>query len=127
MPSLRTVAALLSITFAIPLAACAADTALTRVFDPVRGFFWPEGFTARALRNRFFDRWHGHETELDAALGTETQTYAHAVREADFDTALVFAGEAVDLIDAVEPAADLVRRIGAEAEARLRGGPELLV
>jgi nitronate monooxygenase len=109
------------------VAARAADTARTRVFDPVRGFFWPEGFSARALRNGFFDRWHGRENELNAALGTETLTYARAVREADFDTAVVFAGEAVDLIDAVEPAADLVRRIGVEAEARLRGGPELLV
>ena len=49
-----------------------------------------------------------------------------AMAEGDCETGLVFAGEAVDLIDAVEPAADLVQRIGVEAEARLRGGPALL-
>jgi nitronate monooxygenase len=108
------------------VSARAADTARTRVFDPVRGYFWPEGYTARTLRNRFFDRWHGRETELDAALGAEAPAYARAVVEADFDTAVIFAGEAVDLIDAVEPAADLVRRIGAEAEAQLQSGAELL-
>jgi nitronate monooxygenase len=106
--------------------ATATDTARTRVFDPVRGFFWPEGYTARALRNRFFEKWHGREAELDAALDAESRAYAAAVHEADFDTALVFAGEAVDLIDTVEPAAELVRRIGSEAEAQLRGGLDLL-
>jgi hypothetical protein len=44
------------------------------------------------------------------------------VDEDDFDTALVWAGEAVDLVTSVEPAATLVARIGAEAEARLRAG-----
>jgi nitronate monooxygenase len=44
----------------------------------------------------------------------------------DFDTAMVWAGEAADLITGVEPAADLVRRIGGEAEACLRQGIALL-
>ena len=108
------------------VAAVAGDTARTRVFDPVRGFAWPAGYTARALRNRFFERWHGRDAELDAALAAETRAYAAAAAAADFDTAVVFAGEAVDLIDDVPPAAELVRRIGAEAEARLRGGFDLL-
>jgi nitronate monooxygenase len=108
------------------VAARAADTCRTRIFDPVRGYFWPEGFTARALRNSFLDRWHGRDTELNAVLDPETEKYVRAVEEADFDTALIFAGEAIDLIDAVEPAGDLVRWIGAEAEALLRAGPELL-
>ena len=52
--------------------------------------------------------------------------YQHAVAEGAFETAMILAGEAVDLIDAVVPAADLVQRIGATAEARLREGPALL-
>jgi nitronate monooxygenase len=108
------------------LAAQASDTIRTRVFDPPRGFNWPEGITARALRNDFSDRWHGREAELAAALDVETETFARAARAADFDTAQVFAGEAVDLIDRVEPAAELVRRIGAEAERLLRTAPQLL-
>ena len=85
-----------------------SDTARTEVFDTIRGFTWPEPFTGRALRNRFFTRWHGHEGELEAVLATEAQAYLQAASEGDFETAVVFAGEAVDMIDAVRPAAELV-------------------
>jgi nitronate monooxygenase len=109
------------------VAARAADTAKTRVIDIVRGYSsWPEPYTGRVLRNDFFARWHGRESELVGALDTETATYQRAFQERDFDTAAIFAGEAVDLIDDVVPAAELVQRIGAEAEARLRDGPALL-
>ena len=110
------------------VAARAGDTARTHVFDIVRGYHpWPEPYIARALRNRFVERWHGREPELAASLADETPAYWRARDEGDFDVAAVFAGEGVDLIRTVEPAADLVRRIGAEAEARLRSGPALLV
>jgi nitronate monooxygenase len=49
-----------------------------------------------------------------------------AARDGDFDTALVWAGEAVDLIKTVEGAAALVARISAEAETQLRTGAELV-
>jgi len=104
-----------------------ADTVQTRVFDIVRGYgAWPAPYTARAVRNDFVARWHGCEGELEAALEAEMPPFAQAMAEGDCETGLVFAGEVVDLIDAVEPAADLVQRIGVEAEARLRGGPALL-
>jgi nitronate monooxygenase len=109
------------------VAARAADTAKTRVIDIVRGYAsWPEPYTARILRNDFFARWHGRDDELETALDTETASYQRAFREGDFDTAAIFAGEAVDLIDDVVPAAELVQRIGTEAEARLRDGPAWL-
>jgi hypothetical protein len=57
---------------------------------------------------------------------TETGPYQRAVEEGDFGTAVVFAGESVELIDAVVSAAELVQRIGVEAEAQLRDGPALL-
>jgi nitronate monooxygenase len=63
---------------------------------------------------------------LEAALESEMPPYQQAMAEGDFETALIFAGEAVDLIDAVVPAAELVQRIGVEAEARLRDGLGLL-
>jgi nitronate monooxygenase len=108
------------------VAARAADTARTRVFDVIRGYGWPEPFTGRALRNDFFARWHGREDALVATLVTETGPYQRAVEEGDFGTAVIFAGESVELIDAVVSAAQLVQRIGVEAEARLRDGPALL-
>jgi len=98
------------------------DTARTRVFDIVRDYAWPAPYTGRALRNAFMDRWHGREDALSAALDVERTRYRDAVDDDDFATALVWAGEAVDLVTSVEPAATLVARIGAEAETRLRAG-----
>jgi nitronate monooxygenase len=109
------------------VAALAADTAQTRVFDIIRGYgAWPAPFAARAVRNEFFARWHGREGELEAALATEQPAYERAVAAGDVATAMVLAGEVVDLIGAVVPAAELVRRIGAEAEAQLRAGTAML-
>ncbi|MGQ0543943.1 MAG: NAD(P)H-dependent flavin oxidoreductase [Betaproteobacteria bacterium] len=86
-------------------------TLRTSVFDIVRGYAWPDGITARALRNSFSGRWHGRESDLHAALEKERPAYEEAARRSDFDTALVFAGEGIDMIDAVLPAAEIVKRI----------------
>jgi nitronate monooxygenase len=87
-------------------------TIRTTVFDVVRGFDagWA-GITGRALRNGFTDAWHGREAQLAAERDAQVASYWKAVEQQDFDTALVFAGEAVDLIDSVLPAAEIVRRI----------------
>ncbi len=108
------------------VAARGSDTRRTRVFDVVRQYRWPVPYTGRALRNAFLERWDGREEDLTAALDTEIPAFRAAVREGDFDTAMVWAGEAVDLISDVAPAAELVRRIGAEAEECLRRGSEFL-
>jgi nitronate monooxygenase len=97
-----------------------ADTRRTTVFDAVRGHKWPAPYTGRALRNPFLERWDTREEELALALDAETPRFRRAEKEGDFDTAMVWSGEAVDLIHDVVPASELVRRIGAEAEERLR-------
>lgn len=102
------------------------QTARTRVFDIVRRLAWPEANTGRALSNWFLERWEGREAELAAALDAEHQAYLEAARNVDTDTAVVWAGEAVDLIKDVERAAALVARIGAEASARLGMGTRML-
>lgn len=105
------------------IAAAQGDgTARTTVFDTVRDLAWPAPYTGRALRNRFMQRWHGHEPELEAALATEREAYRVAALDGNLDTAVVWAGEAVDLITSVEGAGALVRRIGADAQARLLQG-----
>lgn len=96
------------------------ETARTRVFDIVRGFDWPASYTGRAIVNRFMQRWHGSEAELAASAGTVQPAFQAAVRDGDVDTAMVWAGEGVDLIDGVDDAATLVERIGDGAEAQLR-------
>ena len=87
-------------------------TVRTTVFDVVRAYDagWA-GITGRALRNRFTEAWHGRESDLMAKRDTEVKKYWQAAERQDFDTALVFAGEGIDLIDAVLPAAEIVRRM----------------
>jgi nitronate monooxygenase len=71
-------------------------------------------------------RWDGREDDLGAALDEEILRFRAAVKDADFDTAMIWAGEGVDLISDIAPAGELVRRIGAETEARLRHAGDLL-
>jgi nitronate monooxygenase len=101
------------------VAASGDNTLRTTVFDLVRGYEWPAEFTGRALRNRFSETWHGRETALAAAGETERARYAAAAAAGDVDTAVVFAGEGVDLIHEVEPAAVILERVLREAEAAL--------
>lgn len=96
------------------------ETVRTRVFDIVRGYDWPVPYTGRALRNAFTTRWDGHEDELVAALADERPRYWRASEDADHDTAVVWASEAIDLITAIKPAAEIVAEIGEGAERALR-------
>jgi nitronate monooxygenase len=107
------------------VAARGNETLRTRVFDIVRGYAWPPAYTGRALRNRFVERCDGRESDLALALETERAAYQAAASEGDYDTAVMWAGEAVDLIKSVEGAAALVARISAEAEAQLHIGAKL--
>jgi nitronate monooxygenase len=109
------------------IAARGNETARTRVFDVVRGLAWPGEYSGRALRNRFMDSWADREGDLTTAIVTERDRYRAAVREADYDTAVIWAGEAVDLIRSVEGAATLVAQISAEAEAQLNRAANLIV
>jgi nitronate monooxygenase len=95
------------------------DTVRTRVFDIVRNLDWPIPFTGRALRNRFHERWHDREHPLAEAAQREARFYQEAVTAEDFDNAVVWAGESIDLIGEIQPAGDLVARIGAQAAAIL--------
>ena len=106
-------------------AARGGDTVRTRVFDVVRKLGWPQANSGRALRNRFVEKWDGREAALGAALEKEFPEYGDAVRRGDLDHAVVWAGEAVDLIKDVERAATIVARIGAEASARLSAAAKL--
>jgi nitronate monooxygenase len=109
------------------VAAKAEDTRRTRVFDVVRGHEWPKSYTGRALHNRFLERWEGREEALVAELDTEGRAFQEAVSKGNFETAMVWAGEAVDLITEVANAGELVRSISMEAESNLRHASEFLL
>jgi nitronate monooxygenase len=107
---------------AMQAAALAADgdgTIRTRVMDIARGLAWPERFTARVLRNRFTDDWHGREAELRRAGEEVARAWADGWTAGDPERSNTFVGEAVGLIRAIEPAGAVVERMAAEAAALL--------
>src|SRR5439155_21636748 len=107
------------------VAAGGDQTAQTRVFDIVRGAAWPAIYPGRALRNEFFDQWHGNE---DALQGQQRQAEAGylASHASDFTQRVVWAGESVDLVRDIPAAADVIERIVDEAVAVLRSGAALV-
>jgi nitronate monooxygenase len=94
------------------------DTERSRVSDIARGSSWPSAYTARTLRNAFFDRWRGREDEL-AADAAALRVYQEAVAAGELPPEPVWASEAIDLITAVASAAEIVAALAAGAEDAL--------
>lgn len=101
--------------------ASADETVRTRIFDIARAAEWPEAYTGRALVNDFARRWHGREQELESAIEAEKPRYLAALAAGDTDTMVVWAGQGIDLIREVLPAAEIVSRLLAEADQALSG------
>jgi nitronate monooxygenase len=105
-------------------AAIGADgdaTTRTTVVDIVRKIGWPKPFTARVMKTRFVNEWHGREDELGkpALFEREMNRYLTAMQNGDPDNTGVWVGEATGLINDVRPAADLLQRIVGDAECLL--------
>jgi nitronate monooxygenase len=103
------------------VAATGDATIRSTLFDIVRRREWPAPYTGRALQNEFSKRWRGREVELMHNLGREESVYEEARRRGDLDIAVLHAGEVVDLIEDVLPAADIVERT-VEGATRLIAG-----
>jgi nitronate monooxygenase len=103
------------------LASGADQTAQTRVFDIVRGAPWPAQYPGRALKNDFYQRWHGNEEQLQAERSDAEKGYL-ATKPDDFSARVIWAGEGVDLVKDLPSAAELIERIVAEAAAVLARG-----
>ena len=88
------------------------DTVFTRAYDIASGAPWPAGIGERVRRDGFTDAWAEREAEL------------RSVRDAvPVDGIGMLYGESARFATAVEPAADVLRRISAEAEQILRDRP----
>jgi nitronate monooxygenase len=89
------------------------------LFDIARRNVWPVPYTGRLLRNKFSEQWRGREVELLQHQNDEAEKYFDARQKGDFDIAGVIAGEAVDLIADIPPAAEIVDRMMNQATALL--------
>jgi nitronate monooxygenase len=55
-------------------------------------------YTGRALGNACGRKWQNREQVLEAEVHAERARYAAAAAAGDFDTAVVYTGEAIDMI-----------------------------
>jgi nitronate monooxygenase len=97
--------------------ATAADTTTGRAIDiaarPLETR-WPAEYPARTLRSVFTDEWQGRDAELDADLKAQ-HVFRARVAEQDMNYLPTWAGEALDLIDELELAGVLVKKIADDA------------
>ncbi|GAB3002737.1 nitronate monooxygenase [Saccharothrix stipae] len=94
------------------------DTERSSVLDIARGSRWPSKYAARTLAHPFLEQWRGREAEL-AANPAAQHAYQAAVARGDVPPLPVWASEAIDLITDLQPAADLVLALAAQAEEAL--------
>jgi nitronate monooxygenase len=89
------------------------DTDRSSVFDIAHESGWPARWTGRALRTPFSDRWRGHEDALRADPEVRAGFRA-AEQRGEPAASVVWAGESLDLVTDLVPAADLVGAIARE-------------
>ncbi len=94
------------------------DTERDGVLDIARGSRWPREYTARALHHPFHDTWRDKEDELDASAEAKAD-YRRRVASGELPRQPVWASQAIDLITGLQPAADVVADIAAQAEEAL--------
>jgi nitronate monooxygenase len=94
------------------------DTERNRVLDIARSSRWPSRYSARTLGHPFLDQWRDREDELASDQGAR-QAYEDGIASGDLPPEPVWASEAVDLINDLPSATDLVGVLVAQAERAL--------
>ena len=82
-------------------------TSYGAVFDVAQRLSWPAEYGGRGLRNRYFDTWHDRLDDLahDDDAARELRT---ARENEDYDTAYLYAGQGVGLLDQERSVADVL-------------------
>ncbi len=94
-------------------------TARSAVFDILRRKNWPAPYDFRAIRNDLHRQWEGRIDALWADPAAARERYDAAVKAGDFSAAHATVGEAAGLINDCPPAAEVIERIGRQADDRL--------
>ncbi len=103
------------------LAAGGDDTVRQSVLDIVRERSWPSRYTGRVLRNAFVKEWLGREAELKEAKAEQIPRFREGSKAGDASVAATIVGEGIGLIHTIEPAAVILERMVAQADALLAG------
>jgi nitronate monooxygenase len=94
------------------------NTERSSVLDIARGSQWPLEYTGRTLAHPFLDQWRDREGDL-AADPDARREYQDGVARGDLPPGPVWASQAIDLINDLASAADLVGLLAAQAEEAL--------
>jgi nitronate monooxygenase len=99
------------------------DTVYTEVFDMLGIAPWPKGIAGRVWRNAFAEEWHGREDELRERKAEIAQQLLAAEERDDLERTAVYYGQGAGAVNAIRPAAEVLRTIceGAERILRERG------
>jgi NAD(P)H-dependent flavin oxidoreductase YrpB (nitropropane dioxygenase family) len=92
------------------------DTDLTEIPDLIRGVVWPGAF-GRTWRNALLEEWSGREWEVRQRRAEILAKIDAARAAGDYDRIPIMFGQDAGLISTIEPVADLVNRIVADAVA----------
>ena len=105
---------------AAALASTGDRTIRTTVADVARKLDWPERFTARVLKNRFTETWHGREAQLREADPQVERDWVKGWADGDPERSNTFTGEGIGLIHSIEPAAAVLEQMSTLATTLLR-------
>jgi len=94
------------------------DTERSTILDIARGAPWPAKYPGRSLGHPYLDQWRGRETDL-AGNEEAKHDYRQAAKSGEFPPEPVWASEAVDLINDIKPAGELVEALVEQAENAL--------
>ena len=92
------------------------DTAFTRVYDLLGVRPWPEGIAGRVYRNRLVREWDGKDAEILARREELASDVAAARANHDPEVSSVYMGQGAGHVNAIRPAADVVRDVCHRAE-----------
>ena len=96
------------------------DTTFTRLYDLLGTRPWPEGIAGRVYRNRLVREWDGRDAEILARREELASDVAQARAGHDTEMSAVYMGQGAGHVNAIRPAADVVRDICTGAEHILR-------
>jgi len=102
------------------------ETIRSKVFDVARGADWPWHYTGRIVNNAFCQEWHGNIEGLKRDAEAQKARYLGS-DEDDLDTRVLIAGEALDFVHSIEPAALIVETVVGEAAELMRKAPSFLI
>jgi nitronate monooxygenase len=105
------------------------DTVFTRAYDIVSGLPWPAAIGERVRRNRFTEEWSGREVELRDRREELMPPAGVNPFEAppDPETSAVLYGQSAGSVNAIRPAAEIIRTICEDAERILRSRPQTIL